>query len=45
MLVRSHGGKYGGRDGKAWLLIKENDDEAREGAEREHRRAAPGERR
>lgn len=34
MLVRSHGGKYGGReDGKAWLLIKENDEEAREGAD------------
>ena len=33
-LVRSHGGKYGGRDGKqAWLLIKERDDEAREGAD------------
>ena len=34
MLVRSHGSKYGGRDGnKVWLLIKENDDEAREGAD------------
>ena len=33
MLVRSHGGKYGDRDdGKAWLLIKERDDEARTGA-------------
>jgi bifunctional non-homologous end joining protein LigD len=32
MLVRSHGGKYGGRDDKkAWLLIKEDDGEARTG--------------
>jgi len=29
-LVRSRGGRYGGKDGdKAWLLIKEDDDEAR----------------
>ena len=33
MLVRSHGGKYGGRDKRAWLLIKERDDEAREADE------------
>ena len=33
VLVRSHG-KYGGRDdGKAWLLMKERDDEARSGAD------------
>jgi bifunctional non-homologous end joining protein LigD len=33
-LVRSHGGKYGGREGaRAWLLIKEKDDEAREGSQ------------
>ena len=31
MLVRSHGGKYGG--GKAWLLIKEDDEFARRGPE------------
>src|SRR5436190_19802398 len=29
MLVRSHGGKYGGE--KSWLLIKENDEHARVG--------------
>ena len=40
MLVRSHGGKYGGRRRQGWLLIKERDDEARTGADREHRRAA-----
>jgi bifunctional non-homologous end joining protein LigD len=28
-LVRIRGGKYGDKDGKAWLLIKENDDSAR----------------
>ena len=31
MLVRSHGGKYGGD--KSWLLIKENDEFARTGAD------------
>ncbi len=31
MLVRSHGGKYGGD--KSWLLIKENDEYARSGAD------------
>jgi bifunctional non-homologous end joining protein LigD len=31
MLVKSHGGKYGGD--KSWLLIKENDDYARSGAD------------
>ena len=34
MLVRSHGGKYGDREGaRAWLLIKEDDGEARTGAD------------
>ena len=33
MLVRSHGGKYGDRDKRAWLLMKERDDEAREATE------------
>jgi bifunctional non-homologous end joining protein LigD len=32
-LVRSRGGKYGDRDGRSWLLIKENDGEARTGEE------------
>src|SRR5688572_25080801 len=33
ILVRSHGGKYGDRDKRAWLLMKERDDEAREASE------------